>query len=460
MKIFLASIFFIFSIFANDSKAQNEFNFDFDYAKFNQDSNHVILEFYYSFNQNDLTILKDDRGLFSEAVLHIEIIDLDSNIVLIDKEWKVQNNLTDTSETSLNKNLIGTLAYIIRKGNFKVIAGGFDAIDSLNRKFYEETISIVPFATDRCLVSDIQLASNIIRENANSNSIFYKNSYEVTPNPLNVYTEILPVRLYYAELYNLADDSSSTPLRLFKQIVNSKGLVLAASEKSIPRNNNSIVEVGTFNLSKYPTDSYNIILSLIDTLSKSGVSSTKRFFVYNPNIKDTINVVKGNFDLLSSEFGIMSDEECDEMFAGIKYIASDKEIDQYDKLDSLTAKQEYLLNFWRIRDSEPSTPENEFKIEYSKRLKEANDKFKSFSKPGFKSDRGRILLTYGNPDEIERHPNDTDKKPYEIWYYNAIEGGVVFVFGDISGYGDFELLHSNKRGELRDDNWIRRITAN
>jgi len=58
------------------------------------------------------------------------------------------------------------------------------------------------------------------------------------------------------------------------------------------------------------------------------------------------------------------------------------------------------------------------------------------------------------------YPNETNMKPYEIWYYNRIEGGVLFIFGDLTGYNDYELLSSTKRGEIRDDNWQRRITTN
>ena len=45
------------------------------------------------------------------------------------------------------------------------------------------------------------------------------------------------------------------------------------------------------------------------------------------------------------------------------------------------------------------------------------------SKIGWKTDRGRIFILYGEPSEIERFPNQMDTKPYEIWHYNDIEGG-------------------------------------
>ena len=167
-----------------------------------------------------------------------------------------------------------------------------------------------------------------------------------------------------------------------------------------------------------------------------------------------------NLTGVGSEFGVMTEEECDLHFERIKYIASNNELDQYEKINDLDSKREFLFNFWSRRDPNPTTPENEFKREFESRVKFVENRFKTFNKSGSKTDRGRVYLQYGEPDEMEMHPNDYDKKPYEIWYYNSIEGGVIFVFGDITGYSDYELLHSTKRGELRDDSWVRRILAN
>ncbi|UCH65583.1 MAG: GWxTD domain-containing protein, partial [Ignavibacterium sp.] len=69
----------------------------------------------------------------------------------------------------------------------------------------------------------------------------------------------------------------------------------------------------------------------------------------------------------------------------------------------------------------------------------------------------RVYLIYGEPSEIDRYPNQTDSRPYEIWSYQDIEGGVIFIFADLTGFSDYLLIHSTKRGELRDDSWERRI---
>jgi hypothetical protein len=64
---------------------------------------------------------------------------------------------------------------------------------------------------------------------------------------------------------------------------------------------------------------------------------------------------------------------------------------------------------------------------------------------------------YGEPSQVDRFPNENDKRPYEIWGYNELEGGATFVFGDLTGFNDYSLIHSTKRGEISDTNWKKRL---
>jgi len=91
---------------------------------------------------------------------------------------------------------------------------------------------------------------------------------------------------------------------------------------------------------------------------------------------------------------------------------------------------------------------------YFERVRFANSYYDNMAqKDGWKTDMGRIFILYGEPDEIERHPNDTNIRPYEIWTYEKIEGGVIFVFGDKFDIDNFRLLHSTRKGELSDPSW-------
>jgi hypothetical protein len=69
--------------------------------------------------------------------------------------------------------------------------------------------------------------------------------------------------------------------------------------------------------------------------------------------------------------------------------------------------------------------------------------------------RGRVLLLYGEPEEIERFPSSNEARAYLIWHFFEIEGGVEFVFVDLKNSGDMELVHSTARNELQDPAWQR-----
>ena len=321
---------------------------------------------------------------------------------------------------------------------------------------YSEILETEPYLTTSPKISDIQLAARIISDGADENSIFYKNTLEVIPNPTSIYSNSSPVLFYYAEIYNLL--STGSVYMLDELVYNGTGALFHKKSKILSGDKNSIVNVGLINLRKFPTDSYNLVLSLIDTTTKSAVVSFKKFYHYNPGLdsEDAKKFVTSTF--MKSEFSVMSDEECDDLFDKCFYLSTNDEKDRYEDIDSLDAKRNFLYNFWKMRDQEPATPDNEFKREYLLRVDYCNEHFKSRIQKGFKTDMGRVYMLNGAPDEREYYPMTSDHKPYEVWSYHQIESGVVFIFGDVTGTGTYELLTSTKQGEVKNQYWQNRIT--
>ena len=432
-------------------------NFEFDYAQFGYDSLSNYIEFYYSFGQNSLKYVDTDTTDYVGGILHIEITDSATSEKIIDKHWIVNSEISDSSE--LNRNLIGILGFIINQGSYKSTITGSDANDPSNIRTISEFLFVEPFIKTNISLSDIELASNIIPGSENTSSIFYKNTYEITPLPAALCGENQPILFYYTEVYNILFSPYENELRLDELVVNSRGQLVSSKSKKINKSVDSRVEVGKLNVYKFPTDTYSFILNLVDSVSNYGVSSMKKFFVYNPSVTPLDTLQLTTSPVLSTAFGAMSEEELDDIFAKSVYIASEPEKDRYEALSTVEAKREFTYTFWRARDENPSDDRNQYFLDYLKRLEESNAKFTAAKKDGWKTDRGRVYLVYGPPSQMDRYPNETETKPYEIWTYETLEGGVVFVFGDISGFNDYQLLHSTKRGELRDDYWQRRIAV-
>jgi GWxTD domain-containing protein len=436
---------------------QDNFDFEFDYAQFEYDSSSNFVEFYYSFNQSSLTISHTDTLDFTQGILRITIEDTLTGELKIDKDWLISYAVNDSHNT--NKSLVGVIVFVLNEGTYKCEIIGQDAVDPGRKRLITEVVKVKPFIDPQFSISDIQLASNIIQGSNRTSSIFYKNTLEVMPIPNAIFGEKQPMLFYYTELYNLANSNSEGLLQLSKKVFNSRGQIVNNDIKLISRSLDSRVEINTVLTYKLPTDTYTLVLSLIDSAANYGVSSAKKFFVYNPAVAYVDTFPKPELGLIVGMFGVMSMEELDDFYKKSKYIASDPEIEKYEVLTSENAKRKFLTDFWKARDKNPSDEENQYLKDYIRRIKESNIRFKALSRPGWKTDRGRIYLIYAEPDEIDRYPNRTETRPYEIWKYNSIEGGVEFVFGDVTGFSDYQLIHSTKRGELRDDRWQRRIVV-
>jgi GWxTD domain-containing protein len=105
-----------------------------------------------------------------------------------------------------------------------------------------------------------------------------------------------------------------------------------------------------------------------------------------------------------------------------------------------SAKEAWFNQFWKDRDPTPDTDENELQEEYYRRVDFANNQFtiNSLDKEGWKTDRGGIYIKYGAPTDVERHIDEMNLPPYEIWLYEGLQRR--FIFEDKSGVGDFQLV--------------------
>jgi len=134
----------------------------------------------------------------------------------------------------------------------------------------------------------------------------------------------------------------------------------------------------------------------------------------------------------------------------VVYIITDEERTAFHRLNTDEEREQFIEQFWLRRDPTPDTIENEFKEEHYRRIAYANERYAS-GIPGWKTDRGRIYITYGPPDEIDSHPSggsyerpmeegggETSTYPFETWRYRYIEGigndiNIEFVDPTMSG---------------------------
>jgi len=121
----------------------------------------------------------------------------------------------------------------------------------------------------------------------------------------------------------------------------------------------------------------------------------------------------------------------------MRYLGMSDSISNYEDAE-YSEQRRFFEAFWRTRDPNPDSEVNELMVEYYNRINYANREFSNFDEGGWLTDRGRILVKFGQPDDIERHPFEIDTHPYVIWRYYSLRK--IFVFADRTGFGDYRLL--------------------
>lgn len=148
----------------------------------------------------------------------------------------------------------------------------------------------------------------------------------------------------------------------------------------------------------------------------------------------------------------------------VDYIITKEEKRAFMALQTDEERENFIENFWRRRDPNPDTEENEYREEYYERIAYANEHFTS-GIPGWKTDRGRVYIAWGKPDSVESRPaggsydrpsyeggGSTTTYPFEIWFYRHLDNvgdGLEIEFVDPTGTGEYRMArNANEKDAL------------
>ncbi len=334
--------------------------------------------------------------------------------------------------------------------------------------------------TDRLSLSSIELASNLEKATTDGNPL-EKVGYIVTPNPSSVFGEMYNKLFYYAELYLPASlVKAGTTAQITAVIQDGAGHTLVNTTRNQELIAQSIPVLGSLDVDGLPGDSYKLIISA----SRNGNEEARaaKTFYYESSIKlseesaaaaapTTPTDDQGIY--LNADISKMSDNELNERFEQARYIASADDKKAWKTITDSEAKRKFFFNFWRKFDKPTDKPLDFYRI-YAQRTEEANKRFTHQKTVGWKSDMGRIYMTYGPCDREFSKPFTTDALPSVVWEYTNMnmivnsnlgeETGELkytpslphFIFIDRQGAGKYVLIHSNVKGETSEPDWYTR----
>ena len=356
-------------------------------------------------------------------------------------------------------NFIDEQRYFLKRGEYKFELSITDN-NNVSKPFTYTQQVIVDLDGEIPTVSSIELIDSY--KKADSTSSVSKNGYDIVPHVSSFFPEAITEITYYAELYALNRDIATgetfiinTYLESFENSVKMQDYFRFNRSKS----SKVIPILGSLNIKTLPSGNYNLVVEARD--KNNMLIADQRIFIQrsNPSIAPNLNELNA-LSVTNTFVEKIGIDTLDEYIRYLRPISTRIEVDYANNVvnaKELLNKQQFFLSFWQKRNA--LNPEVEWQ-KYHVLVKEANKLFKTQTRKGYATDRGRVWLQYGKPDSRLVYDREPSLYPYELWQYyklnNRSNRRFVFSNTDLVS-NNYLLIHSDAIGEVRDDRWQTRL---
>ncbi len=262
---------------------------------------------------------------------------------------------------------------------------------------------------------------------------------------------------YYEEVYR--DVSVAVPWRL--RVIGTDNRTIVSTqpvEAALASGGGSIA--GSIDLAGLPPASYRLVL-----VAGAGADTVVRAAQFQMAGFDAEREVAAAQQATEPEptdrFASAPEAELDSLYGPLIYLGTPSELDGYKGL-TLDGKRRFLRAFWRKRDPTAGTTDNNGAFAaFYRRIAEANVRFREGGAggvAGWRTDRGRVFIRYGEPNEIMKRPSSGPDRPWEAWKYTK-DRQLKFVFLDLTRLGNYALIYTNDRLERNPPDWTKLLSA-
>lgn len=433
--------------------AAEEFAIDVSHARFlnEADSSKVDLEIYISFPLKNLAFTQnpDQKDIFDAAYLvKVWLNDVNQDYIFQNQDqsphFAVVHSMDEITESTTAVELV---RLSVPPGSYKLQVGIIDANTQKMGVKEEENLTLTTFPKNQLAFSDLELAGSA-EPITKTESMFVKKGHFIVPNASNAFARDKDKLAAYFELYSLPKEYQNKEMPVSFELTDNMGKLVDSKSFTYQQEGSNGFFIGSMSINNLIPSKYSLSI-VVGNKEKPLNTYQREIFVSSSKVETT---TAGN-EIDDEKAAIIKDE--------IRLIATDKELDLWDKLGP-SQRADFLKAFWMRRDPNQENPQvdNQFRRTFYERLKFVDENYGYLQVRGRDSDQGRIYLTYGKPDEMTRDPLgissmvgiDTSTwttKGAVAWAYDSLGPGntkIYFVFVDQNGDGTFRLNSSNLKG--------------
>jgi GWxTD domain-containing protein len=385
------------------------------------DSN-TILEIVYEIPYTEMQFIKTSNGFEAQLKTDLKIFSGDQEVY--QQDFTNLIILTNQEMTESDGNFLDKITLTLAKSDFRI---SLDFIDVLSEKttWWEHLFTML---NSDALISDLEISYEVTKDTTEYLQKFHRWDYLFVNNPSHIFDlKKYKVLNLYFEIGNFFKDiEDNSDLTEIISIYKNNELI-SQEESAIKENKDLINRIKQLDLQLLQPGYYQLEVTIIDNISSY------------QEVKQDFFSIKNNPSLTVRLFPDLEDE-----FRLVKYFLNSSQIKVWKDL-TVSGKNNFLNRFWELYDSNPQTEKNEFFDEIKQRVEYTDQNF-SHHEPGWTTDRGRIYIRNGKPDEVlkERTGFYTKyaTKDYEIWKYRRGEIQ-TYIFIDLMTSGNYKMIYSD-----------------
>lgn len=431
----------------------------FNYGVFNTSTNKPYLETYLTITGNSVKFIPVANGF-------------QANVNIAWKIFKGKELVRSSSYNLLSPIILDSLQtpsfidnqrFALENGQYNLELVITDNAYPEQKTNYAQKINIIFNREKKIYNSDIQILESY--KKSVTQSLLTKSGYDLIPYNINYFPKRQNSLKFYMETYNLDTViGKGTKFVYSYHIENNENLQklsgFSGFQKQLAQRINPIL--AQFDITQLPSGNYNLVLEVKDSLNK--IQSQKKWFFQRQN--DVINISQNN-NIKTIEDFFNSVQNTDSLKQFIECLWPLSSVKEREWQQIQTKKKDpnlmrgYLVEYWKTQASDTANALNLW-YNYYKQVLEANALLKCGKQKGYYTDRGRVYLQYGKPDQRNQVNSEPNTYPYEIWQYYRIYDKSTqrfftnkkFVFVNFAIADDcYKLIHSDVKGELYDERW-------
>ena len=444
--------------------SQSNVGYIMDICRFTDLENNPYIESYISIDGGTVRFVPTGKNKYQGTVNVFFTIQrnasADSAYIYADRFNLLSLETADTSATSRLAQPFRMLKRVsLATGKYKIRVEVADANDkNSSPAIFVNELEISPALTDEVSMSEIEYVSATAK--ATKEDMFTKNGIEILPfvtNGLYVDKEQMSI---YAEIYH-ANKTFTGDYYVRTQIKKDNKLLPGYSKVVKKATSEADIYTETFDIKKLPSGTaYFVEMQLLNDKNQVIKSVAKRFDVVNIKLAQNLALKADNTGI----FDKYTDDELKYNIRTLYHTSSGPEIDLSKTLQTRQDRINYLYSYWekRVQAGMGNSIAILWELHRNK-VEYCNQNFKSALRQGWETDRGRVTMRYGKPQNIERYPSESTLLPYEVWRYDRLDAqsNIAFIFYDPDlATNEYALLHSDKYGEPKNPRWRDMLMGN